>query len=331
MLLRDALPWRADTVYLRLGIVENERGRVEPARAYWALTPQALPYLLAQGDLRSGLGQASQASAYFAHAAALAPQSSSALYRVGQLTAAQGDASAALLRLQQAIDMDNFDGGASEKANAYAALGSVLRSQQRWGEAVQAYQQAQALASPFIWQRDLVHSMYRRDGNSVAAEAYARASIIQSPNLVEPYMGLIEVLDAEGRVDEALDVGWTAVNRFPDASAPMLYMGQVYMERGEYDKAEDLFERVVILRPRNAQLRMWLVRLALQRQQPELALAELRKGLSLMPNEATFYVAIGDIERAAGNTGAARTAYRSALAIDAQNAAAQRGLSALPD
>jgi tetratricopeptide (TPR) repeat protein len=144
-------------------------------------------------------------------------------------------------------------------------------------------------------------------------------------------MGLIEVLDAEGRVDEALDVGWTAVNRFPDASAPMLYMGQVYMERGEYDKAEDLFERVVILRPRNAQLRMWLVRLALQRQQPELALAELRKGLSLMPNEATFYVAIGDIERAAGNTGAARSAYRSALEIDAQNAAAQRGLSALPD
>ncbi len=329
-LLKQTMPWKADTVNLRLGIAANEQGQTEQARAYWTRTSSALPYLLAQGSQRMVLGQVKQAGAYFAHAAAVAPQSSSALYRAGALAAAQGNAGVALPLLQQAVDLDSFSGGKGEKAEAYAASGGILRSQQRWAEAVQAYQDAEALALRFTWQRELAQSLYHRDGNGAAAEAYLQQSIRTSPNQAEPYMGLIDIYDAEGRVDDAVALGLTTIKRFPDASAPLLYLGQVYMSRGQHDDAEAMFERVVALRPRSAAMRMWLVRLALQRQQPESAVAILTEGLRLMPGEGSFYVAMGDIQRSSGDLAGAKVSYLRALAIDPQDSAAQRGLDALP-
>ena len=296
-LLTQTLPWKADTVNLRLGIVANEKGQIEQARAYWAKTPAALPYLLAQGDQRMFLGQMKQAGVYFAHAAAVAPQSGSALYRAGQLAAA-------LPLLQQAVGLDSFSGGKAEKAEAYAAIGAILSAQQRWAEAVQAYQAAAALAPRFTWQRELGQALYKRDGNGAAAEAYLQQSIRTFPNQAEAYMGLIDTYHAEGRIDEAVTLAQSTIKRFPDATAPLLYIGQVYMSRAQYDDAEAMFERMVALRPRSAEMRMWLVRLALQRQQPQSAIAILNEGLSLMPDEGTLYVALGDIQRSSGDLAA---------------------------
>ncbi len=329
-LLADALPWRADTVYLRLGLVADAQGQAEQARAYWLQTPLALPFLLAQSDALALKGQPIAARAYVEHALAVAPASSSALYRSGTLALADGRTDDALAALQKALDLHAFADGAAERGETYAAIGSIMTAQGRWADAVAVYQQAQAIAPQFSWQRELAMALLRRDGNTVAADALLRESIARTPGQAASYVGLMDILYASGRSSEAIDLGITTIRRFPEASEPLILLGRIYAEQKAWDQAESMFQRAVTLRPRQPEARLWLVRIAMERKQPKVAVALLDEAIALMPDQAIYYVTLGDVRLAMSDTAAAAQAYRRALELDPENSMALKGLDSLP-
>ena len=329
-LLKQALPWKAATVNLRLGLVENERGHIEAARAYWSQTPLALSYLLAQGNRYDKLGLHSQAEPWFEHAVAVAPSSSSAWYHSGLMARDKGHLSEALAALRKALDLDNFRYPATERGETYAALASVMGAQGHWAEAVALYQQAETVSSLFLQQADVAWALYQRDGNADAAEDYLRQSIRQMPQQVEPYVALIDMLHVVGHDDEAIELGKKTVLQFPDEIAPLLALGRVYMAQRAYPQAEAMFRQAVTLRPSLPEAYVWLGRLAMEQQQPRGAITTFTEAIRLSPEQADYYTLLGDAYQAAGDTANAAESYRKALDLDPQNAAAQRGLDNLP-
>jgi tetratricopeptide (TPR) repeat protein len=327
-MLSAALPWRADTVYLRLGLVEQERGQIDAARAYWARTSLALPYLLAQGDARQVMGQTRVAKDYYAHAVALAPASSSARYRMGTVELARGDYVAALSSLQDALALDTYN-DPSEKGKTYSALGSVMAAQGRWGDAVAFYEQAEAASPHFEDQGALAQALYRRDGNAQAAESYLRQSIAGKPGLVGPYVALMDILHSQGRDSEALDLGRQAMRRFPENTEPLLAAGRIYMAQDAYTEAENMFQRATVLRPRQAEARYWLGRAALAQQNLALAVQAFTEAVALAPGDSGYQTLLGNALHLTGDKAGAAAAYRRALEIDPNNATARRGLEGL--
>ena len=246
------------------------------------------------------------------------------------IAVAQGRSDDALAMLHKALALDSYAGGPGERGRSYVAIARILAGQGRWAEAVDAFAQAQALPLRFIWQREAAAAMTRRDGNSVAAEAYLRRSIAQTPDVMEAYVGLVDTLHSDGRVAEAISLGESTIRRFPEAIEPLLVLGQIYAGQQRYADAEAAFRQVVTLRPRLADARLWLVRVALDQQQTQKALALLDEALRISPDNVVYLLRLGDVRRAAGDARGAAVAYRRVLALDPQNSAAAQALESLP-
>jgi putative inorganic carbon (HCO3(-)) transporter len=329
-LLTASLPWRADVVNLRLGMVYNEQGKPSEARAAWARTNLALDYLLSQANARLTMGETAQASSYVAHALAVAPTSSPALYLAGAAAFSEGRFADAITLFEKALAYDTYTPHSDQKARTLASLGNALMVQKRWPEAVAAYEQAEAIAARFTWQRELAYAMLQRDGNSAAAESYLLRAIAQSPGQVEPYVGMMDVMLASGRTAEAIALGEQTIRRFPEALSPLIVLGRIYIDQGAFDRARDMFQRAVTLRPRLVESRLWLVRIALAQQQPAEALAVLDEAMALSPDQPEYYASLGDVKVALADWTGAALAYGRALELDPANVAARNGLSKLP-
>jgi tetratricopeptide (TPR) repeat protein len=328
-MLNGALPWKADTVNLRLGLLMNERGLADQAQQYWAKTPLAFPFLLAQGDAQWTLGHVGPARAYFLDAAAIDPGSSRAQYRLGTIAARERRPDDALSAFRNAIALDNYDGALVEKSRTYAGIGSILSGQKHWAEAVDAFQQAQAISPSFGAQAELARALYSRDGNAQAAEAYLRSAMRTTPGQIEPYLGLIDILEADERPDEALAVARDASNRFPDYTQPLMALGRLDMQRQAYAEARVMFRRALVIRPKLVDAQEWLGRLALAQQKPAEAIAAFNEAIQLAPDQAGYYILLGDAQRMAGQLSEAGASYRRALEIDPGNAQAERALEGL--
>jgi len=327
--LLAALPWKSDTVYIRLGLVMQEQGKAAEARAYWAQAPSSLAFLVAQGDAQADLGRARQAKSYYEHAAAVFPSSSSALLRMGAVAASEGRLSDALAMYGRAAELDAYLDPDDERPRTYVAIGQILDAQGRSGEAVAMMQKAEALMRDFTFQADLAMAMYHRDGNARAAEAYLQDSMKILPQQISSYVALMSILRLENRGVEALELGLQTARLFPTHTEPVIIMGRIYLEREDYDRAEEMFERARALRPRliDAYLGLWSV--AQARQDAQSAVAALREASALAPDDAHIYALLGDAEKNVGNLGEARKAYLHALELDPQNGRAQRGLDGL--
>jgi len=329
-LLQQALPWRADSVYVRLGATAAEQGDVVRARTWWARTPQALPFLMSRGNAAVALGDLAGAAMWYDHALALAPQSSNVLVGAASIATAQGRAGDALALLQKALALDAFDGGDAERSKAHLAVARLFAGQKAWSEAIAAYERAQALAPHVAAQREVAAALYLRDGDYEAAEAYLRRSIAQSPDQVEAYTGLMEVLWGDGRAADAVSLGQSTIRRFPEAVEPLLLLGRILFEQKRFVEAEDAFVQAVRLRPRSTDARIWLVRAVLEQGQTRRAIELLEEDIRSAPDQPVYFVWLGDVKRANGDAAGAADAYRRALAIDAGNSAARRGLESLP-
>ena len=330
-MLVEALPWRADTVNLRLGIIADKRGQSDRATAYWSKSPLALPFLLIQGDTARLLDEPAAVKRYYAQAVAVDPASSSAQYRAGVQALSEGRKGDALVALQRALALDNYyQANGEEEGKTHSAIAGIMEEQRRWDEAVRMYERAQAVWPGFTDQIELAWALFRRDGGTQSAEAYLRQQMSASPQLYQPWVGLTDMLHAAGRDNEAVAVGTQAVQRFPDSSAPLLSLANVYIDLGAFDKAEQMARRAVLVRPRQPEARVLLGRALLAQKKPPAAIDALKEAIRLAPNRSSYYLDLGKAYRLASDFPAAANAFRRVLELEPGNAEAQLALDGLP-
>ncbi len=200
-------------------------------------------------------------------------------------------------------------------------LAVVLRLQEKWSEAIEAFTTAKDFAgendaSPQLGLGNLFRAQGRLDQ---AAEQY-QAGIQVSPYDAQIHESLGSVLRQQEKHAEGIAALREAVRLSPDSADFRFKLGNAYMQRKELQNASLQFEEVIRLAPdkySEAYLTLGLIRIS----QEDFEQAEFmtKHALRLNPNSAEANNNMGNVFLAKGDTGDAIRFFRTAIEIDANH------------
>jgi tetratricopeptide (TPR) repeat protein len=123
----------------------------------------------------------------------------------------------------------------NEPDAALALLRARLRENPHWAE---GYEVAGTLM--------LMASRYD------VSEAFFRQAISQDPQPASAWQGLGDALLVQSKCDQALDAFGSALERSPQSADLYMRIAQVHDRRGEWNKAEEEYQKVLMVEPDNA-------------------------------------------------------------------------------
>lgn len=155
----------------------------------------------------------------------------------------------------QAIEvLEQLGRSHNQLAVVHSTLGDVLRRQEKFAEAIEAYDRAIERAPDsrrarwvLFYSRGIAHE---RSGNDAASEADFRAALSINPEQpqVLNYLGY-SMVEQKRNLDEALDMIERAVAASPDSGYIVDSLGWVLFRLGRYKEAVGQMERAVELIP----------------------------------------------------------------------------------
>ncbi len=186
------------------------------------------------------------------------------------------------------------------------------------------------------------------EGELDEAERRARLAVEAGPDRLGPWVALAEVLAATGRVDEAVTTllevvrdptrppdirlgaaeqllrqgrGEPAAEALADLEsagdpAALTFVARVAAGRQEWQRARDLLQRVLEIRPDAARAAVDLGLISMAEQRPEEARQYLEAGLATDPTLADGWNALGVIRAEEGDVEGAVEAWRKAIAAE---------------
>jgi len=199
-----------------------------------------------------------------------------------------------------------------KEAQAESALSSVIRIDPRY---IRAYQ---ALAQ-----------LKLGSGNVDAAIQYGRDALRADPNAVEMRLLLGESLMGRRYYREAISELEAYVNARPTDPRGFHRLGMAYLEQGNTARAEPLLQSALDQNPGNATMLTSLVRLDVERKQPDRAIARINAQIQKAPQNAELHELLGRVYLNQGNTARAEEAFRKQASIDGGRAAGSLNLAQL--
>jgi Flp pilus assembly protein TadD len=100
--------------------------------------------------------------------------------------------------------------------------------------------------------------VYQRKGDMAQAEKVYRAALEREPESLVAMQNLAPVLAANGKAGEARALTERIASIAPDPPFHFFDLGMLAMERGDYTKAKELFEREVKRAPYYDEFHFWL-------------------------------------------------------------------------
>lgn len=211
-----------------------------------ALRPDHVDALLLTADLFETLEQYNQAIAIFKRVPANDPAYHAAELGRSEALRESGKTEASIEVLEQLARSHGHI------ATVHSALGDALRREDRFAEAITAYDQAAALVedqggpSWFLYYTRAIS--HERQGNWENAEADFRAALVINPGQpqVLNYLGY-SLVEKQIKLDEALEMIERAVVASPDSGYIMDSLGWALYRLGRYEEAVPHMERAVEL------------------------------------------------------------------------------------
>ena len=210
-------------------------------------------------------------------------------------------------------------------------LGDALRAQQRWDEAAAAYEST-IVQAPDDWAAHIGlgwTSYERGDGLQVAMSEFQEA--INAPESQgNGQLAIAQVLTREERFEEADAWFVQALALNPEAQWWYVGRGNAAQQAGNLTLALAVYKEALTRFPDFAPVYYEIANAYRLNEQPAQAMAAIERALVLMaPPNANYYARAGSIYEWAGDKNQALHAYRQALLIDPQNAAALKGVGRL--
>jgi len=131
-----------------------------------------------------------------------------------------------------------------------------------------------------------------------------------------------------GHKEAALPYAEKGAHCSPRVPLTQFTLGIVRWQMGDREGGRTALEEAFRLQPSDPKKLLALLTLSRELNRPDLAEGYLQRALATAPNNATFWLALGQAQLAQKKLPAAAEAFRHALQLDPTNAAAQEGLKA---
>ena len=306
-----------------LGNALQELGEYELAAARYR---QALEIEPNDPDLHSNLGNAmrrlgrlDEAIACAQRAIALAPGLSLAHNNLGLALAALGRLREAAASFRQALKLDG------RFVEAQHNLGNVSRDLGEPREALAAYREAVALDPQRADSHCYLGDQLYEAGQLAEAVASFRRALTLRPEYPLALLGLAAALRRQGRPADAEASGRAALALEPESAAALTLLGGLHSDRGEFGKAQELYERALA---GNGEFAPAFCGIAAQRRMTGADAAWLRGATALLtrplplPHAIDLHFAVGKYHDDLGHYDEAFSHYRQANELGKRNAAA---------
>ncbi len=217
------------------------------------LSPQADVIDLTIGQILDLAGQYELANEIYESVPAASPLKPTASLQVAENFDAMGDREEAIRRL------NNIVVSRPDDLDAVSVLGDMLRSDDRFADAAEAYTKALALTpgdQPGDWRFYYVRGIaYERDKAWPKAEADFLKALELNPNQpqVLNYLGYSWV-DQGANLDRALDMIQRAVSAGPNDGYIIDSLGWAFYRLGRFDEAVEVLEQAVQLLPNDPEI-----------------------------------------------------------------------------
>ncbi len=219
------------------------------------------------------------AEAGYAKILELFPRHPDSLHLRGLLAYQQGQTGVALTLIQQAISFDK------KKPHYFFNQALVLEKEERWTDAIAAYQEALRLNPHYVEALSNVGNVYRRQrqwNQAITVYEKARALKPQSANLLN---NLGVVYKEKGDLDQALVQYQQATKLSPQHAEAHNNMGVVLKDQGKLDAAAEAFQQALQLKPNYANAHYHLGLIHLWQHDPTEALTCFHRSMDLTFNQ----------------------------------------------
>jgi tetratricopeptide (TPR) repeat protein len=228
-----------------------------------------------------------QAAVFANRACTLGPANAQAHYVLGAVLKEQGQLDQAASELTSAT---NFD---PDMSYAYSALGSIKLEQNSLAEATTNFKRAIALNS----------------ANSSA------------------HYGLGAAMLRQGDINNAIGELNTSLYQFPNSWPVRMALGQAYQQQGNTVAALQQYQLSTLIKPENAGPYLAMAQIHQERGDLELAIADLRSGVSQSPMDINLRERIADLDLQLQRPEEAIKGYRTVLQLSSNDNNAIKGLS----
>ncbi|HHJ13908.1 MAG TPA: tetratricopeptide repeat protein [Gammaproteobacteria bacterium] len=205
-------------------------------------------------------------------------------------------------------------------------LGVSLYAQQRWTDALAAFEQARSAGLKDA--RNLAYTVYALHQNDATGEAMAVAMdwLQQAPGpATEGYISLLEM--DHGDMQAAYQRAQRVLAEQPDNADAATVVGNWQLQTQEIEKAALHFEAVVRRQPNNPRGWLGLGLVQLYRQRHEDAIQCFERVLACSPNHPGTLVTLGWARLAHKDFKGSETAFRQAIVADRNFGEAHGGLA----
>lgn len=263
----DTLAKRLDLLYaaeFSENFTRPDKQNGERAITFWSTLTgrhpeKALPRLYL-GTALERADDLSKARRAYQKALEIQPDYADALYRLGALDVLEGALDTGILKVREAAGINpTLSGDISRRCDR---LAEQLIDQQRYDEAMTAYETALTLSPQDLWPRVHQGMLYEILGNDESAAECYRAVLTAVPNSPVTAKRLGDLLQRQPAGKEAAVTEWRKITQqHPDAAVPALHLGNALENAGNVTEAITAYKKALQLDPALADAKTGLDRL----------------------------------------------------------------------
>jgi tetratricopeptide (TPR) repeat protein len=268
-----------------------KRGRLQDAitelQKLLSGSEQDIPIRTQIGDLYVQAGQKRKAVeellniADFYEKKGLNSKAIATLKRIGRVDAEFLEA------IRKLASLYNNQGFTSEARTEYAKLAAALAKQNKTDEAIKAYETLLELSPVDMDSRIIMAGLLQKKGKvdwaveeyNTVAETRIRQNRLEEASKIlkkarklkddhpRTLTNLIELFKREDKKQEALDLAQDFLKKDTDNIKGLYLLGNLYFERKNVELAEEVFSRIISLRPKEVEARVKMGRLLIMREE----------------------------------------------------------------
>ncbi len=241
-------------------------------------------------------------------AAKLSPCSADAHLLLATMYYDQNDETQAITELKAATAID------PQNPDALYILGTLQYMQKDYPASAQALQAVLAIRSNFPEAHFALHSVYMEQAQYAQALQEIQAASTLKPNDAFYQASLAFAYEKVERWNDAI-AAYQKSLALKDDPEIRLFFGQLYVRRGQYDAANEQYQKGLALDPNHPMLNAALGALAAQQGKLDVAAAALQKALA-REDDASTHALLASVYAQQGKSDAAIAEYQKTISLD---------------